>query len=146
MKRRVPMSLEQPPTEVWKPIPGYEPKYEVSDAGNVRSRDHWDGRRNVTGRQLRPGTQSKCGHVTVSLGRHNSKTVHSLVLLAFVGARPDGHDVLHMNHVASDNRLVNLRYGTRSENLKMDYIIGTRHTPTAWIDSANGQRHRGATV
>lgn len=82
----------------------------------------------------------RSGHVSVALGKGNSKLVHALVLLAFVGPRPDGFDILHMNHVPTDNRLSNLRYGTRSENMKMDYEVGTRSTPAAWINSLNGKR------
>jgi DNA-binding transcriptional regulator YiaG len=44
--------------------------------------------------------------------------VHRLVMLAFVGPCPAGHEVRHINGDPSDNRLVNLRYGTRSENQK----------------------------
>ena len=45
------------------------------------------------------------------------KTVHSLVLLAFVGDRPDG--MIHTRHLDDDpsnNVLANLRYGTPKEN------------------------------
>jgi hypothetical protein len=52
--------------------------------------------------------------------------VHRLVLLAFVGPCPAGHEVLHLNHQPADNRLENLRYGTRSENIAMDWAVGTR--------------------
>ncbi len=128
--------------ELWRPAIGYEHRYEVSDRGNVRSINHWDGRRNVAGRGLKPGS-SKSGHVSVSLGRGNSKTVHSLVMSAFIGPRPSGADILHLNHLPMDNRLCNLRYGSRSENMKMDYAIGIRSTPLAWINSANGQRQPG---
>lgn len=126
--------------ETWKPVPGYEMKYHVSNLGRVRSLARWDGRRNMSGKVLSPGSQKKCGHETVSLGRRNSKTVHSLVMLAFVGERPAGLDILHDNHIPWDNRLSNLRYGTRSENMKMDYAVGTRTVPKAFIESLNGQR------
>lgn len=129
------------PDEVWVAIPGYESKYQVSDAGRVRSMDHWDGRRNVKGRVLRPGS-TKSGHVSVSLGRSNSKLVHGLVMLAFVGPRPQGMEVLHQNHIPWDNRKSNLRYGTRSENLAMDHAVGVRKASQAFINSANGKRHK----
>ena len=127
------------PNETWKPVPGYEMKYHVSDLGRVRSLPRWDGRRNMSGKVLSPGG-SKSGHETVALGKGNSKTVHSLVLLAFIGPRPEGADILHGNHVPWDNRLCNIRYGTRSENLKMDYAVGMRTVPKAFIESMNGKR------
>lgn len=42
--------------------------------------------------------------------------IHQIVLEAFCGPCPDGMEVLHGNGIRTDNRLSNLRYGTRSEN------------------------------
>ena len=119
--------------EIWKNIPGYEGRYQVSNLGAVRSLDHpvrvvargTEATRLSPGKLLRPGKMNS-GHVTVALGKGNSRCVHQLVLEAFVGPRPKGHEVLHLNHNPSDNRLANLKYGTRSENMKMDYAVGTR--------------------
>ena len=81
---------------------------------------------------LRPGA-TRSGHLSVAIGKNNSCAVHQLVMQAFVGPCPDGCEVLHLNHNPADNRLVNLKYGTRSENLKMDYAAGTRKVPEAFI-------------
>ena len=126
-------------TEEWRDIPGYEGRYQVSDLGRVRSVDHHvrrvdragkEGTRLVRGRILRPAVhgspRNDSGHLMVMLGRKNNKDVHTLVLRAFVGPPPSGHEALHNNHTPADNRLSNLRWGTRSENLKMDYAAGTR--------------------
>lgn len=119
--------------ETWKDIPGYEGRYQVSDEGRVRSLDRpirvvchgVEAVRIAKGKLLRPG-RNKSGHVTVAIGKGNSRQVHQLVLEAFVSPRPAGCEVLHLNHNPADNRLENLRYGTRSENLRMDYAAGTR--------------------
>jgi len=120
--------------EVWRDVPGYEGRYQASDQGRVRSVDHrvrlvtrqaGETTRLVPGRILRPG-KLKCGHVTVALGKGNSQSVHRIVLLTFVGPCPSGEEGLHLNHTPNDNRLSNLKYGTRSENLKMDYENGSR--------------------
>ena len=120
--------------EEWRDIPGFEGRYQASDEGNVRSLERLvrlvtknGGEMQVRkrGRQHRPG-RTKSGHVTVAIGRGNSRMVHQLVLEAFIGFCPEKMEVLHMNHIPSDNRLSNLKYGTRSENLKMDYAAGTR--------------------
>ncbi len=42
--------------------------------------------------------------------------VHHLVLLAFEGPMPKGMQVRHLNGDPSDNRIVNLCYGTPKEN------------------------------
>lgn len=112
--------------EIWKDIPGYEERYQASTLGNIRSLDRIvyteRGQRHYKGKLLRPGAFCKTGHVSVVLGRNtNGKPVHSLVALTFIGERPEGYDVLHINDIPTDNRLENLRYGTRTENI-MDHF------------------------
>lgn len=96
--------------EIWKSVPGFEGQYDVSSQGRVRT-----FRRGANGRLLKPGRMPQ-GHLSVALGRGNSQCVHKLVLLAFVGPPPKGCECLHGNGDPSDNRLENLRWGTRSEN------------------------------
>jgi len=50
--------------------------------------------------------------------------VHSLVAEAFLGPRPAGYDIMHLNGDRKDNRAANLRYGTRKENLNQTYEYG----------------------
>ena len=120
------------PTEVWKDVPGYEGRYQVSNFGRVRSLPHevqvrrqsgTEFQKAVPGRILRPGRMSS-GHLSVSLGRHNSLCVHYLVLLAFVGPRPAGYDVCHIDGDPTNNYLDNLRYDTRVENILDVYRVG----------------------
>lgn len=47
--------------------------------------------------------------------------LHDLVLTAFVGPRPPGAVVRHLNDIGTDNRVENLAWGTRSEN-QLDII------------------------
>lgn len=126
--------------EIWKPVVGHEGAYEVSNRGNVRSVTRYvrlvahgiETRRLAPGKALRPGRHSS-GHVSVSIGKGNSRVVHQLVLEAFAGPRPAGCEALHLNHIPADNRAENLRWGTRSENLKMDYEAGNRFVPENFI-------------
>lgn len=118
--------------ETWKDIPGYEGRYQASDLGRVRSVDHYvvcgfqgKGQRLVRGRVLKDGPCTS-GHRCVVLGKGNTQSVHTVVMLAFRGPPPPRHEVLHRDHTPWNNALGNLKYGTRSENLKMDYAAGTR--------------------
>lgn len=110
--------------EVWKDIPDYESLYQASTEGRIRSVDRsgiWTGRgyRSMKGRILKPGRNTKFGHVTVAVGKNNSVNVHVLVLQTFVGPRPTGYDGIHLDGDASNNKLSNLKWGTRSENNEM---------------------------
>jgi hypothetical protein len=65
------------------------------------------------------GRLSSSGHRLVGLRRggiYKSKSVHRLVLEAFVGPCPPGFVCRHINGDPDDNRLENLSWGTISEN------------------------------
>lgn len=107
--------------ETWKDIPGYEGAYQVSDQGRVRSltRTATSGK-TVVGTILKLEEQWS-GYRYATLwygGRKRKLKVAVLVLTAFVGPRPKGMHALHGVPVRSDDRLVNLRWGTHSENMQ----------------------------
>ena len=120
--------------ESWKPIPS-QPGYEVSDLGRVRSVDRVvvaaassygpEVHRRYKGQILKPG-KTPSGHLTVACGKGNSRSVHVLVLGAFVGPAPEGCECLHKDDVPDDNRLERLRWGTRSENMAEAWANGKR--------------------
>lgn len=113
--------------EVWKPVVGHEGLYEVSDQGRVRSLDRVQTYRAVRhgkeievvrrhrGRLLHPGWTGT--HLTVALGKGNSRLVHHLVLEAFIGPRPPNMEGCHDDDDGANNRLANLTWGTRSKNM-----------------------------
>jgi hypothetical protein len=117
--------------ETWRPIPGHS-GYEVSDLGRVRSIDRavikmTRGRpvpHRLKGRVLKPGTTGR-GYLMVVLGHGGATYVHHLVLQAFVGPRPDGHEAAHGDGNRTNNRLVNLRWATPKENAADRYRHGT---------------------
>lgn len=105
--------------EEWRSIQGYEGLYEVSNRGRVRSlpRKDFAGRR-LKGRILAPGTKSN-GYLSVNLsfGEKKNIHIHDLVTSAFLGKKPKGHEVNHIDYDRSNNRVENLEYVTHSENV-----------------------------
>ncbi len=110
--------------EIWKDVVGFEGRYLVSDLGKVKSIITKDSRgQKRTPKILKQTPYRKNGKVLrmfltlmdCSNGKHNKK-VHTLVMEAFVGKRPDGYHICHNNGDSQDNRLENLRYGSPSEN------------------------------
>lgn len=121
--------------EIWKPIPGYEGLYEVSNAGSVRGIDRIatfaDGTpyKPQKGKVLKQSTD-KIRRKTVDLYKNRSRKtvyVHSLVLSAFLGPRPDNMDCCHNDGNPSNNHIDNLRYDTRSGNFADKLIHGTHN-------------------
>lgn len=137
--------------EIWKDIPGFEGRYQASNQGRVRSlsrkvtgKNPYTNKpfiRTVKGRILKPARYAKRGHVSVVLGHgENGSPIHQLVMLAFVGPKPNGKEVLHRNGNPTDNRLTNLHYGSRSENIIDVYYQGKKWRKLS-VDDVINIRH-----
>ncbi len=115
-------------SERWKPVPGFEGRYEVSDHGRVRSLLRW---RNQPGPRLVRTHPNPDGYLSVGLyapdGSRVTFRVHGLVLLAFVGKRPEGLVTRHLDGDQANNHVSNLAYGTSSENNLDKTRHGTDH-------------------
>lgn len=120
--------------EEWAPVAGFEGFYEISDHGRVKSLLRWVGaaggkQRMIHERVLHPGLASR-GYRYSSLRRDGVSHrfgVHRLVLTAFAGPCPDGMECRHLNGVRTDNRIENLRWGTKLENAKDRTLHGTEN-------------------
>lgn len=105
-----------PPTDS-RPIPGWN-GYRVDPRGNVYSCRTNNGREGHSWRR-RAAPLNLDGYPQVHLTTPKLSRlvrVHTLVLLAFVGPRPEGMECCHRNGVRTDNRLENLYWGTSREN------------------------------
>lgn len=108
--------------EEWRPVVGYEGLYEVSDHGRVRSIDRLvrcnNGWRRTGIRYFTPSSSGKNKKYKRVLLRHpdRQRTVHRLVLEAFVGSCPEGCEVRHLDGDPGNNKLDNLAWGTKAEN------------------------------
>lgn len=93
-------------TEQWKDIPGFEGRYEVSNAGGYRN--------SKTGRVLKSTPYSN-RYLRMVLGAGNTFLAHRLVAMAFIPG--DWNlQVNHKNGDRADNRAENLEWVTCSEN------------------------------
>jgi hypothetical protein len=109
-------------------IPGFE-GYAVDTDGNVYSRRPLGLSRQLRSNwsPLRSG-KDKDGYLMVILqvdGTKRVAKVHHLVLEAFVGEKPKGHECSHKNGIRSDNRLSNLEWSTKRENIAKKKEHGT---------------------
>lgn len=104
--------------EEWRSVVG-APGYQVSSNGRVRSLERVSFGRRVKDRFMKLQLTST-GYLTVNLRvgvEYQLYRCHQLVLAAFVGPRPSGQEVRHLNGNRTDNRLENLAYGTRADNM-----------------------------
>jgi hypothetical protein len=113
-------------SERWLPVVGHEGRYTVSDQGRVQSlrvRHRFTDAVRLVPLVLRQSVDER-GYRRVGIAG-KSRQVHRLVLEAFVGACPVGHEAAHVNGQPSDNRLENLQWLTHAENEQHKVIHGT---------------------
>jgi len=119
--------------EIWKPIKGYEGKYEISNKGRVKSlkRATKVGIKNVDSIQrkekiLTPLKLTK-GYLGVMLydntGKPKCQKIHRLVALHFI---PQKNQVNHIDGNKENNSVENLEWCNQTENMQHSYDIGLR--------------------
>lgn len=98
----------------WKKIKGYMDRYMVSSDGRIA--------------RIMKCREYPNGYKYVSLTREkfvsDNLLVHDLVARSFVGPRPDGHHINHVDGVKTHNHFSNLQYVTRSQNIRHAIDIG----------------------
>lgn len=102
---------------VWAPIPSQQ-GYEASSLGDIR--------RSETGKVYSQSVSSE-GYLSIAIyadGKRKWRRAHRLVAEAFLGPA-DGREVNHKNGIKTDNRIENLEWCTKSENIRHRfYVLG----------------------
>lgn len=109
--------------EIWKNIPGLEGKYQASNLGQVRSIKLPGTKclgKILSSQQERDGRYRVSIHIPAELATNKWRLkrylVHKLVMLAFRGECPEGHEVNHKDGNYTNNVLRNLEYRTKRYN------------------------------
>ena len=114
----------------WRPIAGYEGRYEISDDGQAKALAAPGRGRPNKDRILKLGKNANSYHQVLLYpgggSRYVAKRVHILILETFIGPRPEGLHGLHNDDDRDNNHLTNLRWGTRSEN-SYDMVANGNH-------------------
>lgn len=112
--------------ETWKDIKGYEGKYQISDQGNVRSKDRYvNGRdnsiRKLKGKPLKKFVLNSGGYEACTLcknGKMGIKLIHQLVANAFIPNHENKPQINHIDCNKLNNNINNLERCTPSENMQ----------------------------
>lgn len=102
---------------ITKPLKGYEGLYEINSLGEIYSLP----KRTLSKRRILKTSINNSGYHCVSLcknSKHKSFTVHRLLLDTFISERPKGMDIDHIDGDKLNNSITNLRYCSRSDNMK----------------------------
>lgn len=114
-------------SEEWRDVVSFEHVYEVSSLGRVRRVTTKFGRRKETPSILKQRL-NRGGYACVSL-HHGEvvvlRTVHQLVLTAFVGPCPVGMEGAHCDGVRHHNAVGNLQWKTHIDNCSDKIKHGT---------------------
>jgi hypothetical protein len=111
--------------EIWRDVDGFKDWYQISNYGRVRSLDrltiHKDGG-NIyrKGKYLNPKYDSN-GYLNIILYKYNKayrRLLHRLVTLAFLENPNELKEVNHKNCNKSDNKLENLEWCSRQQNVR----------------------------
>lgn len=109
--------------EIYKDIPGFENKYQISNFGNVKSVNYLNTKKP---RVLVP-IKHHLGYLLVHLGFNKIKMVHTLVAESFI-PNPEGKKyVNHIDGNKQNNNVRNLEWVTSKENMNHAIRTGLRN-------------------
>ena|ERR1700722_16286860 len=123
------VSVDTPEVGNWKSMDWLNPDYDISDSGKVRRRMRH--LKNIGRFSFPKHKITKHGycHIRISHGKHQSGKhylVHMLVMRTFVGPKPEGLQINHIDGNKMNNCVSNLEYVTARENIAHAIRTGLR--------------------
>lgn len=115
--------------EVWKAIDGFDGLYEVSNLGRIRLVLKEKKIELLQKRHRKNGYLSVC---LINKDKYYNVAVHTLVARNFVDNPFNKKTVDHINGNKYDNRAVNLRWTTVTENLLYSHILNPNDKTRKW--------------
>lgn len=109
--------------EVYKDIPGYEGRYQVSNFGNVVSLNYLFTKKE---KQLTP-VKHHGGYLIIHLGKDKIRMIHTLVAEVFIPKEEGKRFVNHIDGNKHNNRVDNLEWVTSKENMNHAIRTGLRN-------------------
>ena len=106
--------------EVWKPVVGFEGRYEVSSLGRfkalARPFKYKDGRQGFLKERLIKGSVLNAGYIVVSFDSKTRKLAHQVVAEAFLSPSVYKQTVNHKDGNKLNNCVDNLEWATYKQN------------------------------
>lgn len=125
-------------SEIWKDIPGFEDRYQVSTFGNIRSIQDNHGNFRIKPRATWVSTKGyRYVQLFIKDKRHNV-SVHHAVASAFIPNPDQKSTINHIDGNKLNNHVSNLEWATYSENLRHAHVNGLAKGQTHWKGKKGG--------
>jgi hypothetical protein len=128
------LQLEDLPGEKWRPIPETRDRYYLSNLGRMITRN-WHGGYHPAFMKPAPDAGGYLRTMILKNGRFHTIKMHREIAKVFIPNPLNKPTINHINGIKSDNRVVNLEWATRSENVSHAFATG--------LESNAGELHPG---
>ena len=117
--------------KTWKDVKGFEGFYQISDYGDVKSLDRFDGIRKINGRNIKPSLKQN-GYMQIGLRKEGKRkwfSIHRLVAIHFLDNPENKPQVNHIDCNKQNNNVKNLEWVTAQDNYRHAQVNGLMNPP-----------------